>query len=270
MASTLRMPAVLRGTDGYPVLSADDPAPYGVLNPRPTAAQIQRQGVGGLPEHGPLFGEYNDAQADSSLHQPNIAPDVVTVAVLVPPVYFGGKSTLLIKGGEPILLVGHKNRNASSCGKFNRRKDHVGCLHTCVINTSVENSTVKGHFEKEKNVAPGIFGTFTVGPVTVTSGKVAHIAVCVQNVTHVVTDCIDTGATTTIKPATRMCLVGRDDETLRVVRKTDVAEGDLVLRLMTATLPFTEAMHGQGTTTMDVHHVFHHGTEGEGGEEGEY
>ena len=103
MASTLRMPPVATPSD-YPVLSVSDPPVYGQLNPRPTQSEIQMSGSG-ISDRGPLFGEHHTAEADSSLFQPNIAPDVVTIVTRVPNEYFpDGVTRLFIPQGTPLLL----------------------------------------------------------------------------------------------------------------------------------------------------------------------
>ena len=190
---TLRAPAVLSNT-GYPTLAASDPPAYGVLNPRPSASGIQAGG-GGVPAGG-LFGEYVSGNADASLFQPNISPDVVTVAVTVPDAYFPANvDTLHVTQGTVVCLgppVKKLNRWHST---HRSRSEDTGALHCAHFGkfigarpigswTDSQRATYKQCYKEATMV------TTIVGPVDVRKGRTVYMAVAVQNVSHVSYACI--------------------------------------------------------------------------------
>ena len=195
MAFSLRAPPVLSNT-GYPTLAASDPPAYGALNPRPDAAALQANSSG-VPSGG-LFGEHVTSNADASLFQPNIAPDVVTVAVRVPTAYFGTSGTSLhVPKGTVVCLAPH---NARAQGRWHAslrsKSEDTGAIHTAyfgkfpgMVDFTRWSETDRSAYQKTLQSASML--TVTVGPATISLAhaggrcKTAYIAVAVQNVAHV-------------------------------------------------------------------------------------
>jgi len=188
---SLRAPPHLTGGTGYPVLAAPDPPEYGALNPRPAAGDVQANNSA-VPS-GTLFGEFVSANADASLFQPNIAPDVITVAVHIPDCYFGGNQTKLqIPPGTPVLLgedikrdTWRKQRTAAR-----RATEDVGKIHCGVFGRFINMHPFTewtedqiAHIEQVRQKAT--YATVLVGPADVVKGRVAFLAVALQNVAHV-------------------------------------------------------------------------------------
>lgn len=187
----------------YPGLHATAPVAYGSVNPRPDAASIQRSST--AIGSGPLFGEsVSSGSGDGSLFQPNMSPDVVTVAVQLDTKYFvGGDDSLYVHGGTMILL----GPSSSSKKKSSRREAKLGCVHYGILGGNV----------KVKVDSPGdvTFATVLVGPTTFYRNKVTYAAVAVQNVTRVrLPTCVGVA----VKPGTRYEIVY--DTTTQAARLT--------------------------------------------------
>ncbi len=183
------------GVAGYPGLHGQDPAPpYGPLNPRPGAADVQAANASNPPA-GPLFGEFVTANSDASLFQPNISPDVVTVAVEVPDYYFNN-DRLYVPGGTTVLLTKEPAAAGGRRGDALRRQArHTGCLYTALLGPvpgmrKADAWTVaeKGVYAGTRNTAD--YATVTVGPATAIKGKLLYMAVAVQNVCSVSAACV--------------------------------------------------------------------------------
>ena len=188
MAASLRAPPVLSNT-GYPTLTATDPPAYGPLNPRPAAGAIQAN-TSGVPSGG-LFGEHVTGYADASLFQPNIAPDVVTVAIRVPSAYFGGTDSLHIPQGTLVCLSPH-----TDVGKWNKtlrsKAEDTGAIHTAYFGAFPGMAPFSKWTQKDKTAYEIALGTATmmtalVGPATIRGEgkKTSYVAVAIQNVAHV-------------------------------------------------------------------------------------
>jgi len=193
MAASLRAPPVLSNT-GYPTLTASDPPAYGVLNPRPNAGSIQAN-ASAVPSGG-LFGEYVTSNADASLFQPNIAPDVVTVAIGVPHSYFGeGTSSLHVPQGTVVCLGPHVKQKTWHTTHRSKSED-TGAIHTAYFGVFPGMRMFDRWTEAQKSsyrtsLKTATMMTTIVGPTTIVKGgtgdtsKTAYVAVAVQNVAHV-------------------------------------------------------------------------------------
>ena len=176
---------------GYPVLAATDPPqPYGVVNPGASAGDVQKNATS--IASGALFGERVSANADSSLFQPNISPDVVTVAVSVPKYFFaGGRDKVDIPQGTIVYLK--KNDALQSNKHLSRATRDTGCIHSAYfgkfpqVNSKITEANRASFFD----VATKKWPTVLVGPTTAHKNKVCYMAVAVQNCAHVSVACID-------------------------------------------------------------------------------
>jgi len=260
-SSALRGPGVTAST-GYPDLSAADPPAYGILNPRPSAADIQN-GAPTSMDTGPLYGEYFNAEADSSLFQPNIAPDVVTVVVVVPKQYFpDGISEIFIPQGTPVLL----NRNPARRDKqIERAVRDTGCVHVArfgnVLKMKQFTDWVNPPVDEDEVFGPlaSAFGTFLVGPATARKGKLLYMAVAVQNVCHVSFASIHKDERKDVRPGDAMALCFDNNQRSVVVCKDSTATNAetpgryVIKRELTSVLPLDSPQ--QGTVTMDLHRI---------------
>jgi hypothetical protein len=193
MATSLRAPPVLSNT-GYPTLAASDPPAYGVLNPRPDAGAIQANSSD-VPSGG-LFGEYVTSNADASLFQPNVAPDVVTVAIAVPHAYFGeGTTSLHVPQGTVVCLGPHVKQKTWHATLRSKSED-TGAIHSAHFGVFPGMRAFDQWSGDQKtsyatSLANATMVTTIVGPTTIvrsstgTTSKTAYVAVAVQNVGHV-------------------------------------------------------------------------------------
>lgn len=252
---TLRAPPNLASGTGYPLLSAPDPPKYGVLNPRPTAQNIQANSTG-LPS-GTLFGEFVSTAADASLFQRNVAPDVITVALYVPNAYFGRSNTELhVPAGTTIMLAKSDlttPRQRLRRDKNRGRTEDVGALHDCVLGNFINMQDRSLWSPEEQETVEKIrlastFATVIVGPAHVKKGVVAFVAVALQNVAHVSYANIgDLGKAKTHEIGTHMYL-GCEANKLPAVQRAAFADG--VQREVRTVLPLTVPM--LGTASFDI------------------
>ena len=185
---------------GYPALAAGAPPnPYGVVNPGPDAGQVQSNGTG--IASGPLFGERTTSVSDASLFQPNISPDVVTVAVTVPTLYFqAGIKELHIPQGTIVYLA--KDSNLQNNKHLSRATRDTGCIHKALFGVfpRVNREFAQDDIDRHKGTLRGFFPTVCVGPVNVVKNRIAYMAVAIQNVCHVSTANLESGLARANKP----------------------------------------------------------------------
>tara|TARA_B100000768_G_scaffold172435_1_gene180684 strand:+ start:1468 stop:2256 length:789 start_codon:yes stop_codon:yes gene_type:complete len=247
---SLRAPAGLSNT-GYPTLTADDPPAYGVLNPRPSASAIQAGG-GDVPAGG-LFGEHVSGNADASLFQPNISPDVVTVAVTVPDAYFPPNVDTLHVTQGTVVCLGPRVKTLNRWHSTHRsRSEDTGALHCAHFGkfigaqpfeswTSSQKATYKQSYREATMV------TTIVGPVDVRKGRTVYMAVAVQNVSHVSYACIPPLTREGARVGDRMYFSCTDNALPHVAH---VPEGNHVTREITLMLPMD--LPRLGTASFDI------------------
>ena len=128
---------------GYPVLAAGDvPNVYEPVNPSFDKGLLQQSGSGVLS--GPVFGERFTSTSDSSLFQPNISPDVMTVAVKVPNFYFddSGSKEIHLPQGTVIYLMKIGNVHKWAPGT-SRAERGVGMIHNMVFGRVPDDKVVQ-------------------------------------------------------------------------------------------------------------------------------
>jgi hypothetical protein len=138
-----------------------------------------------------LFGEHVTGNADASLFQPNVAPDVVTVAVRVPGAYFTGTADAIhVPQGTVVCLAPHKDVGRWHTTLRSKAED-TGAVHAAYFGTFPGSPALSAWSNKDKQAYKDAIGSATmlttlVGPATIRGGgKTTYIAVAVQNVAHV-------------------------------------------------------------------------------------
>jgi len=230
---------------GYPRLTASDPPKYGVLNPRPSPGDVQNPGSGVLP-HGDLFGEHFGANGDASLFQPNISPDVITVAVMpYDTSCFNGAEDRFIPNGTPVLLSLDPKGIAKSITSLKHR--YIGCSEHVTYKASFGVTDVA-----EKKVPSSKlhnYLTVCVGPVTLRKKKLTYMAVALQNVTNISYTAIPTEMQSTQKIGSRVFLTLKDDKPVIQSHPTT----DRLSRVLTVMLPLNTPCLGTASFDLGFH-----------------